>query len=76
MSQALESALLIKSPIFKQMLFPVCSCKFFSRVLTVFYQRAPSCSTPQGVTGGNTGVQSSTSLAAALQDALAECHSF
>lgn len=43
MFQASEGALLIKSPIFKQMLFPVYSCKFYSRVPTVFYQRAYCC---------------------------------
>lgn len=44
MFQALEGALLIKNPVFKQMLFPVCSRKFYSRVLTIFYQRVYSCS--------------------------------
>lgn len=42
MFQALKDALLIRSPIFKQMLFPVCSCKFYSRVPPLFYQRADS----------------------------------
>lgn len=43
MFQALEGALLIKIPIFKQMLFPISSCKFYSRVLTIFYARVYSC---------------------------------
>lgn len=82
MFQALEGALLIKSPIFKQMLFPVCSCKFYSRVFTIFYQSAYSwhttylgsgkealkpCSAKLMTQAATSGVQSSTNLATTLQ---------